>query len=153
MRELQPYEQRFVDEYKELHERMEKLCAMLLNWNNLGFEPKCSYDLLSAQLHAMHAYIDILEERAEIEGIDLIKLLGNEGREVIDTIIEEPKIGRPVYVKFKVKRIIKHINDIRTVECSDDFGMSLQFRIENENDVPKIGEEFSITFNWEEDEE
>ena len=37
----------------------------------LPFTPSCSYDLLNGQLKAMELYATYLEERAEIEGIDL----------------------------------------------------------------------------------
>lgn len=37
----------------------------------LPFTPTCSYDLLNGQLKAMELYAQYLDERAEIEGIDL----------------------------------------------------------------------------------
>lgn len=69
MDELQPYEQRFIAEYKELSERAGKLKAMLDKWERLDFEPKCSYELLMTQYHIMMAYLHILCERADIEGL------------------------------------------------------------------------------------
>lgn len=39
--------------------------------NMLDFTPHCSYDLLNGQLKAMNLYASYLEERADIEGINL----------------------------------------------------------------------------------
>ena len=44
---------------------------MLLKYNELDFTPNCSFDLLNGQLKVMELYMDYLEERAEIEGIEL----------------------------------------------------------------------------------
>ena len=70
---MEAYKQRFINEYNELKERVIKLETMLYRWyfNDLDFEPSCSFDLLEAQLHVMQAYISILKQRAEIEGIKL----------------------------------------------------------------------------------
>ena len=37
----------------------------------LTFEPTCSYELLHTQLVYMECYLNTLEERAKIEGIEL----------------------------------------------------------------------------------
>lgn len=73
MTELEPYQQRFVIEYRQLADRCEKLRNMLDRWNagTLDFTPSCPYELLSSQLNHMNEYRLILEERAKIEGIDL----------------------------------------------------------------------------------
>ena len=67
------YEARFINEYKELKERYEKLKKMLYKYKNnmLDFTPNCSYGLLRSQQEAMGEYLGILEERAIIEGIEL----------------------------------------------------------------------------------
>ena len=39
--------------------------------NELDFVPNCSYDLLNAQFKAMDLYCSYLEERAQIENIEL----------------------------------------------------------------------------------
>ena len=69
------YKERFKAEYLQLKIRMDKLAGMLIRMENnmLDFTPKCSYDLLNGQLKAMNLYASYLEERAEIEGINLNK--------------------------------------------------------------------------------
>ena len=65
--------QRFCAEYWQVLIRREKLSKMINAYANgkLPFEPKCSMHILIAQCAAMDAYLAILAERAEIEGIDL----------------------------------------------------------------------------------
>lgn len=67
------YKERFKAEYLQLKIRMEGLCAMLKKYKEgtLNFIPSCSYDLLNGQFKAMDMYASYLEERAEIENIDL----------------------------------------------------------------------------------
>ena len=67
------YKERFKAEYLQLKIRMDGLASMLIRMENnmLDFTPKCRYDLLNGQLKAMNLYASYLEERAEIEGIDL----------------------------------------------------------------------------------
>ena len=66
-------QQRFVIEYEELANRAEKLRAILDKYDAglLEFSPQTPIGLLRAQLSIMCAYMSILEERAEIEGVDL----------------------------------------------------------------------------------
>ena len=67
------FRDRFRAEYYQTKIRAEKLKAMLVKYEagNLDFKPKCSYELLSLQLVHMEEYIKDLEQRAEIEEIDL----------------------------------------------------------------------------------
>ena len=67
------YKERFKAEYFQLEIRVNALRNMLKKYKNgtLTFNPSCSYDLLNGQLKAMELYATYLEERAEIEGIDL----------------------------------------------------------------------------------
>lgn len=67
------YKERFKAEYLQLKIRMEGLGAVLKKYRDgtLTFTPSCSYDLLNAQFKAMDLYASFLEERANIEGIDL----------------------------------------------------------------------------------
>ena len=67
------YKERFKAEYYQISIRIVGLSEMLFDWDadRLGFTPKCSYELLSAQLKSMEAYAGILEERARIERIEL----------------------------------------------------------------------------------
>ena len=70
---LPNWQQRFVVEYEELANRAEKLRAILDKYDAglLDFTPQTPIGLLRAQLSVMCAYMEILEERAEIEGVDL----------------------------------------------------------------------------------
>ena len=67
------YKERLKGEYLQLKIRMNGLSAMLKKYKSgeLNFTPSCSYDLLNGQFKAMDMYASYLEERAEIEGIDL----------------------------------------------------------------------------------
>lgn len=70
---LPDWQQRFVIEYEELADRAEKLHAILTKYDAgvLDFTPQTPIGVLRAQLSVMCAYMEILEERAEFEGIDL----------------------------------------------------------------------------------
>ena len=67
------YKDRFKAEYLQLKIRMEGLRTMLHKYKagTLSFKPSCSYDLLNGQYKVMILYASYLEERAEIENIDL----------------------------------------------------------------------------------
>jgi hypothetical protein len=67
------FKERFKAEYLQLKIRMDGLATMLVKYKagELNFTPKCSYDLLNRQLKAMVLYASYLEERAEIEDIDI----------------------------------------------------------------------------------
>ena len=70
---MKPYQERFINEYNELHDRTVKLDNMLKKYKNgeLDFEPDCPYELLYTQLVYMINYLCVLEKRAEIENIKL----------------------------------------------------------------------------------
>ena len=70
---LPDWQQRFVIEYEELANRAEKLQATLDKYDAglLEFSPQTPIGLLRVQLSIMSAYMSILEERAELEDIDL----------------------------------------------------------------------------------
>ena len=67
------YKQRFIEEYRQLDERIQSLQRMLdrNHAGTLGFTPDCPIELLSKQLLTMMDYSNILKERAEIEHIEL----------------------------------------------------------------------------------
>ena len=67
------YKERFKAEYLQLKIRMKGLSNMLKKYKEgtLTFKPSCSYDLLNGQLKSMEMYAQYLEERAEIENIEL----------------------------------------------------------------------------------
>jgi len=67
------FKERFRAEYFQLKIRKEGLANMLEKYKNgaLSFTPKCSYELLHTQLVYMECYMNVLEERAKIENIEL----------------------------------------------------------------------------------
>lgn len=67
------YKDRFKAEYWQLRDRYQKLTAMLTKWDNdtLEFKPTCPRSLYTKQINAMHEYLDILEQRAELENVSL----------------------------------------------------------------------------------
>ena len=73
MMESADYKERFKAEYLQLEIRVNGLRNMLKKYKDgtLTFKPSCSYDLLNGQLKAMELYATYLDERVEIEGIDL----------------------------------------------------------------------------------
>lgn len=67
------YKERFKAEFHQLKIRIDGLAGMLIKMDNnmLDFTPKCSKELLETQLVSMKAYAELLEIRAEVEGIEL----------------------------------------------------------------------------------
>lgn len=67
------YKERFRAEYFQLKMRYDGLTGMLFKYKEgtLNFVPSCSYELLSSQADAMKIYMNILEDRATVENIDL----------------------------------------------------------------------------------
>ena len=67
------FKERFRAEYFQLKIRMKGLKNMLDKYrkNELDFAPNCSYDLLNAQFKAMDLYCSYLEERAQIENVNI----------------------------------------------------------------------------------
>lgn len=67
------YKDRFIAEYWQLRTRYEKLEIMIEKWDNktLNFVPTCPREIYDKQLKYMREYLEILEERAKIEKVDL----------------------------------------------------------------------------------
>ena len=67
------YKDRFKAEYWQTKIRYDKLCMMLEKYKagKLDFEPTCPICTLETQSVWMLKYLDILELRANLEGIDL----------------------------------------------------------------------------------
>lgn len=65
------YKDRFKAEYWQTFIRYTKLRNMVKNWDNLNFKPTCSKAIYLTQLQYMDCYLETLEARAEIEGIEL----------------------------------------------------------------------------------
>ncbi len=74
------FKERFQAEYIQLKIRYNGLKAMLEKYKagTLPFHSKCSYELLFTQLEYMEKYMNVLEERAEIENIDLKERFNND---------------------------------------------------------------------------
>lgn len=70
---MEEYKIRFINEYKELKERYEKLHKMIVKAEagTLDFKFSCPLSLLKSQARLMGEYLHILEIRAEIEKINL----------------------------------------------------------------------------------
>mgnify|MGYP006988862676 CR=1 FL=1 len=67
------YKERFVAEYKQLAIRYKALANMCIKWDNsqLEFKPDCPREMYDDQLLVMKQYLNILEERAKIENINI----------------------------------------------------------------------------------
>ena len=67
------YKEQFKAEFYQLHIRYGKLNTLLFDMANdkLDFTPACSRELLDTQQSIMSAYLNVLHERARIEGIEL----------------------------------------------------------------------------------
>lgn len=67
------YKERFKAEYYQTKIRYDKLHKMItkLKAGTLDFEPDCNEEILTSQASIMGAYLNVLEVRAEIEGIEL----------------------------------------------------------------------------------
>ena len=66
------YQQRFINEYVELKDRYNKLHKMLIKYDagRLEFTPTCPINILREQESTMLKYLNILETRAIIEGVE-----------------------------------------------------------------------------------
>ena len=67
------YKDRFRAEFLQLKIRYEKLKGMLDKWDNdeLDFTPTCPREVYDEQIEGMETYLDVLTDRADLEGIDL----------------------------------------------------------------------------------
>lgn len=70
------YKTRFIAEYRQVKERYKRLKTMCATWDRegiegLGFVPTCPRELYEVQLKAMSDCISALEDRAELEKIEL----------------------------------------------------------------------------------
>ena len=67
------YKERFKAEYYQTKTRYEKLHKLTVKYEagTLNFTPTCSLELLKKQKSYMGQYLNCLEIRAEIEGIEL----------------------------------------------------------------------------------
>lgn len=71
---MKDHQKRLIIEHRELTERYEKLRYFLYKHDlkRPGYtELDCPVELLRRQLTVMNEYLDVIEERAKCEGIDL----------------------------------------------------------------------------------
>jgi hypothetical protein len=73
------YNDRFKAEYMQLCIRINRLKAIVSQYDHLPYQPKSSKQLLRVQLEAMRSYKAVMEHRALAEGVD-IKGLDDECR-------------------------------------------------------------------------
>lgn len=88
------YKDRFKAEYLQLKIRYNKLLAMLEKWDKgeLNFTPDCPRHIYNDQITAMNTYLDVLERRAVLEGIDLNSINAEMNyKEDVDAILEKYK--------------------------------------------------------------
>lgn len=67
------YKDRFAAEYYQLETRYLKLKAMVKAWDEgtLTFKPTCPREMYDDQLDAMFNYLNVLTDRAKLEGVEL----------------------------------------------------------------------------------
>lgn len=70
------YKDRFKAEYWQTKKRYDKLHRMVIKYEagTLDFIPNCPLDLLKEQRDTMRKYLNQLEIRAELEGIELFDM-------------------------------------------------------------------------------
>lgn len=69
------YDERFKAEYYQLKIRYKSLCEIINKYYNgtLAFKLSCNINILTKQVIIMQDYINILQLRAGVEGIELDK--------------------------------------------------------------------------------
>ena len=70
---MEDYKERMVEEYRQAKDRYDKLHKMLVKYDagTLDFTLTCPVELLRKQAYHMGNYLNVLEIRAEIEGVAL----------------------------------------------------------------------------------
>ncbi len=71
------YKDRFIAEYLQTAIRFDKLIRMCRKWDDgkLGFSPSCPRTTYQMQIRAMADYLNVLEARAVMEGIELPRVI------------------------------------------------------------------------------
>ena len=82
MMQSEDYKERFVAEYEQLKTRKSKLENTISKHDTgtLDFELACPVDILRTQAVYMGLYLDILKKRAEIENIEIQKMMKQDGK-------------------------------------------------------------------------
>lgn len=67
------YKERFKAEYIQLYNRLGGLKLMVQHWDagTLNFTPTCPREIYDKQIEGMQTYLDVLTERAKMEGVDI----------------------------------------------------------------------------------
>lgn len=122
------YKDRFKAEYLQLKIRYNKLLSMLEKWDSgeLTFTPTCPREIYNKQTNAMYDYLDVLEERAKLEGIDLSSANAEVNyKEDVDAILETYKNQKidwwswddfKSYLKHKIIQKYGKDLDLRSLE-------------------------------------
>lgn len=76
--QLEEYQQRLVNEYLELSVKLDKLGRMLDKWDDLDFEPECSFEQLKLQESSMFIYKQSLEARSDFKKLQAMGYLDDE---------------------------------------------------------------------------
>lgn len=66
------YKDRFIAEYFQVKIRLDRLKTMLRKWDEGNLDFTRSYSIYKEQVEVMEEYMDILSERASMEGIELV---------------------------------------------------------------------------------
>lgn len=108
------YKERFIAEYLQVKIRFEKLKEMCLKWDagKLEFTPTCSRRMYEDQLTYMMNYIQLLEERAKLEGVDLSE------ETLVHRIDYVPRIKELRQLGDKLIQEVKELTPSREVELS-----------------------------------
>ena len=92
------YKERFLAEYLQDRIRYEKLLVMVEKWDKgeLNFTPTCPREIYDRQLKAMKEKLDILEERAKLEGVELGEMIltGKTFGEALEALKRGRKVAR-----------------------------------------------------------
>ena len=103
------YKNRFIAEYWQIRTRYEKLQLMIEKWDakNLDFVPSCPREIYDEQLKYMKGYLEILEERAKIEMIDLNVYKSDRLRSSEDEIRDTKLMRRFLDLAIQKLKILK----------------------------------------------
>lgn len=90
------YKERFKAEYWQTKIRYEKLHRMTVKYEagTLDFEPDCDLSLLLEQKKYMGLYLNKLEVRAEVEGIDLEALKDADNQQTKHEVLQKLSVMR-----------------------------------------------------------
>lgn len=115
------YKDRFLAEYWQLAIRYTKLSTMVQKWDKgeLNFVPICPRAIYDRQLRIMHGYLSVLEERAELENIDV------EMYDKKEEVLYEPKEKEILETKRLRKKLDNILQEIKELNKSRETSLSI----------------------------